>query len=58
MTPVRGGEPYYLVAELDWDDMPALQRAFQSPEGQATALDVANLADGGVHSMILDLEEV
>jgi hypothetical protein len=38
--------------------MPALQRAFQSPEGQATAPDVANLADGGVHSMILDLEEV
>jgi uncharacterized protein (TIGR02118 family) len=58
VTPVRGGEPYYLVAELDWDDMPALQRAFQSPEGQATASDVANLADGGVHSMILDLEEV
>jgi uncharacterized protein (TIGR02118 family) len=49
---------YYLVAELDWDDMPALQRAFQSPEGHATASDVANLADGGVHSMILDLEEV
>lgn len=57
-TSVRGGEPYYLVAELDWDDMPALQRAFQSPEGQATAADVANLAEGGVHSMILDLEEV
>jgi uncharacterized protein (TIGR02118 family) len=57
-TPVRGGEPYYLVAELDWDDMPALQHAFQSPEGQATAADVANLAGSGVRSMIFELEEV
>jgi uncharacterized protein (TIGR02118 family) len=57
-TSVRGGEPYYLVAELDWDDMPALQRAFQSPEGQATAADVANLAGSGVRSMIFELEEV
>jgi uncharacterized protein (TIGR02118 family) len=57
-TPVGGGEPYYLVAELDWEDMPALQHAFQSPEGQATAADVTNLAGGGVHSMIFDLEEV
>jgi uncharacterized protein (TIGR02118 family) len=57
-TPVRGGEPYYLVAELDWDDMPALQRALQSPEGQAAAADVPNLADGGVHSMIFELDNV
>jgi uncharacterized protein (TIGR02118 family) len=58
VTSVRGGEPYYLVAELDWDDMPALQSAFQSPEGRATAADVANLADSGVHSMIFELEDV
>jgi len=57
---VHGGEPYYLVAELDWDDMAALQRAFQSPEGRATAADVANLArlSPGVHSMTYELEEV
>jgi uncharacterized protein (TIGR02118 family) len=29
-APIRGGEPYYLIAELDWDDMPALQEAFRS----------------------------
>jgi uncharacterized protein (TIGR02118 family) len=58
-TPIRGGEPYYLIAELDWDDMGALERAFQSPDGRATAEDVANLApDGGVRSMVYELEEV
>jgi uncharacterized protein (TIGR02118 family) len=55
---VRGGE-YYLVAELDWDDMEALQRDFQSPEGQATAADVQELApEGKVRSLIYQLEEV
>lgn len=41
---VRGGEPYYLVAELDWDDMASAERAFQSPEGQAAGQDVPNFA--------------
>jgi uncharacterized protein (TIGR02118 family) len=58
-TAVRGGEPFYLVAELDWDDMDALRAAFASPEGQATARDVAELApDGGVRSMIYEVEEL
>jgi uncharacterized protein (TIGR02118 family) len=57
-TPVRGGEPYHLVAELDWDDMAALQEAFRSPAGQATAEDVPTFATGGVQSMIYELEEV
>jgi uncharacterized protein (TIGR02118 family) len=59
-APIRGGEPYYLVAKLDWDDMAALQRAFQSPEGQATAQDVAKLEklSPGVHSMVYELEDV
>jgi uncharacterized protein (TIGR02118 family) len=56
---VRGGEPFYLVAELDRDDMDALRAAFASPEGQATARDVAELApDGRVRSMIFELEDV
>jgi uncharacterized protein (TIGR02118 family) len=58
-APIRGGDPYYLIAELDWDDMPALERAFRSPEGRATAEDVAVLApDGGVRSMVYELEDV
>lgn len=55
---IRGGEPYYLVAELAWEDMDALKRAFASPEGKATAEDVAGLAPTGVRSMIYELEEV
>jgi uncharacterized protein (TIGR02118 family) len=57
-APVRGDDPYYLVAELDWDDLAALQEAFRSPEGQATAQDVPKLADTGVRSMIYEVEEV
>jgi uncharacterized protein (TIGR02118 family) len=56
---VRGGEPFYLVAELDWDDMEALRAAFSSPVGQATARDVAELApDGRVRSMIFEVQDV
>jgi uncharacterized protein (TIGR02118 family) len=57
-TAIRGGEPYYLIAELEWDDMAALQKAFQSPEGQATAQDVPKFASGGVRSMVYEVEEV
>ena len=57
-TTVRGGESYYMIAELEWDDMEALRRAFQSPEGQANAQDVPRFATGGVRSMIYEAEEV
>jgi uncharacterized protein (TIGR02118 family) len=57
VTPVRG-EPYYWIVELEWDNMDALQKSFQSPEGQATAQDVANLASSaGVRSMVYEVEE-
>jgi uncharacterized protein (TIGR02118 family) len=56
---VRGGEPCYIVGELDFDDMASLRRAFESPEGQATARDVAELAAmADVRSMIYELEDV
>ena len=48
---IRGGGPCYMVAELDWDDMDALKRAFQSPAGQATAADVPKFA--GQHGLQL-----
>ena len=57
-TPIRGGESYYLIAELEWDDMASLEKAFQSPEGLATAQDVPNFASSGVQSMIYEVEEV
>lgn len=47
------GEPYYLVAELEWDTMDDLRAAFASPQGRATAADAGRLAElAPVRSMI------
>lgn len=55
---VRGGEPYYLVAELEWDTMEELRAAFASPEGRATATDAARLQElTPVRSMIYKVDE-
>ena len=57
---VRGPEPYYLVATLEWDDLASLQRDFASPVGQQTREDMADLEAlcPGVHSMIFETEEL
>ena len=60
-TAVRGGELYYQIAELDWDDMASLRHAlFESVEGRATGADMAVLTElsTGVQSMIYELEDV
>ena len=48
------------IAELNWDDMASLRRAFASPEGQAVAEDVAKLAElsPDPRSEIYELEDV
>ncbi len=52
------GEPrYHLVAELWFDDMPALKTALRSPEGAATAKDVMSFAGDLIHMMIAEVEE-
>lgn len=56
-APVRGEAPFHLVAELDWDDMAALEAAFASPEGRAAAADVEQLR-ATVRSMIFEVEEL
>ena len=57
-TAVRGGVPYHLIAELEWDSMEDLRAAFASPEGRATALDAARLQElAPVRSMIFQLDE-
>ena len=55
---IRGPEPYYLIAELDWDDMASMQRDFDSPLGQEAARDVDNLSRlcPGIHSMVFEVE--
>lgn len=57
---VRGEAPCYIVGELEWDSIEDLRRDFQSPEGRATAEDVAKLSEWnpGVRSMIYEAEEV
>jgi hypothetical protein len=55
---VRGDGRYHLVAELEWDDMAALQAAFVSPQGRAAAADMATLtALAEVRSLIYDVTD-
>jgi uncharacterized protein (TIGR02118 family) len=37
------GAAYYQIAELTWPDWETARAAFASPQGQATAADMANL---------------
>ncbi len=43
-----GTAPYHLIAILTFASVDAVQAALASPEGQATAADLANFATGGV----------
>ncbi|MGD3110641.1 EthD family reductase [Streptomyces sp. YGL11-2] len=55
---VRGGEPYYLVAEWEWDTMEELRAAFASPEGRAAAADAARLQElTPMRSMLYKVDE-
>ena len=42
---VRGPDPCYLVAALDWDDMDSLRQDFASPIGREAARDADKLAE-------------
>ena len=57
-TPTRDGDAYYLIAELDWDNMTDLERAFRTAEGRACADDVARLAPPDkVRTVIYELDD-
>ena len=49
-----GISPYYLIAILTFDSMSDIQAALASPEGQATAADLANFATNGVDLYFAD----
>ena len=55
---IRGDGSYYLVAELEWDDMDTLRANFASPLGQELARDVDRLAElcPGIQSMVYELQ--
>jgi uncharacterized protein (TIGR02118 family) len=58
LAPTRDRDAYYLIAELDWDNMTDLRHAFQTPEGRATGDDVANLAPKDkVRTMVYELDD-
>ena len=57
MTPA-GPSPLHLIATLEFADMAAIQQAFASPEGQATAADLQNFATGGADMIMADTKAV
>jgi len=48
---------YYLIAELDWENMEAMQAAFASEIGVQTTADVPKFAPTGVHRLIYEVAE-
>ncbi|QCI63295.1 EthD family reductase [Phreatobacter stygius] len=53
-----GASGFHLIAILHFDDLAAIQKAFASPEGRATAADVGKFATGGVDMLLFDDREV
>ncbi|MBF6989657.1 MULTISPECIES: EthD family reductase [Cupriavidus] len=56
-TPL-GESPFHLVALLSFDSLEAIQQGLASPEGAATAADLANFAGAGVDLLIFDTKAV
>jgi len=54
----QGPSGIHLVATLSFDSMAAIQQAFASTEGQATAADLANFAQAGVDMLMFDTRMV
>jgi uncharacterized protein (TIGR02118 family) len=52
------GKKYYLLAELDFDDMDSFQQALATPEGAAVIEDVPKFAPDGIQSLIYEVDEV
>jgi len=53
-----GPSAVHLVATLTFDNLPAIEAAFGSPEGQAAAADVQTFATGGVDMLMFETTEV
>jgi uncharacterized protein (TIGR02118 family) len=48
--------PYYLIADLYFEDRETMQAAFQSSEGQAAVNDVPHFATGGVILLVGEVQ--
>jgi uncharacterized protein (TIGR02118 family) len=53
-----GPSGIYLIATLTFDSMAAVQKAFGSAEGEATAADLPKFASGGADIMFFDTKDV
>jgi len=53
-----GDSGYHLVATLTFDSMADIEAGLASPEGQATAADLGNFADGGVELLLFDAKDL
>ena len=53
-----GKHDAYLVALLEFDSLAAIAEAMASPQGQATAADLANFAAAGVDLLMSDTRRV
>ena len=53
-----GPSEFHLVTTLYFDDMTAIQKAFASAEGQATAADVQTFTTDPPHILLFDSREV
>jgi len=54
----QGPSGYHRVAILGFESMDALMKGLASPEGQATAADLANFAQSGAEVLVFDSEVV
>ena len=54
VTSPAGPSGVHLIATLSFDSLADLQAGLASPEGQATAADLGNFADGGVDLYMFD----
>jgi len=54
----HGDSMYHLAAILNFDSLSTIQQALNSPEGQATAADLANFAQAGVDLLIFESKDV
>ena len=53
-----GKHGVYLVALLEFDSLAAIAAGMGSPEGQATAADLANFASAGVDVMMAETAKI
>ena len=53
-----GKHKVYLVATLEFDSMESIASAMASPQGQATAADLANFASAGVDVMMSETAKI